>query len=667
MKERFLDKLVEPRVPVTAFAAIVLICFLMWYNILLGGIGILLLGGAIVYEGTANQKRKKDFSNYIENLAAGMDSTVKKNIVTNPLPICIVNKQGFVEWYNRKFGEFFLDDEELVYKNIHTLIPAIKIEEYIKRTPEDTPLQVSVNERVYKIISGNTGEEDDNLIVLYFVDVTAFENLKKMHRDEKSCAVHIWIDNYEEIMLRAPEEKKAILPSQIEVKIRQFAQKNMAPLIKYDDEKYYLILDNKHLDNIIENKFAILDEVREIETGTDLPVSLSIGVGASGKSYLQNHEYSQAAIELALGRGGDQAAVKKINKTDFYGGRLQAVEKRNKGKSRIMSHALQRLIEQSSGVLIMGHKNADMDSFGAAVGIQAIAKKYGKNSGIVMDFVGESLASLYEYVKSSGNFNIINSEHALSFAEKDTLLVVVDTHSPAYTECPDLLKKVEKIVVIDHHRKQENSIENPVLAYMESYASSTCELVAEIIQYTGDKNIMGKVEADALMAGITLDTKHFSSQTGVRTFEAASYLRRLGADSTKIRSFFQVDSALFRVKAKAIMNAELIKLKGSGSIAITVCEGRDDNIGLITAQTADEMLEIKGVRAAVVLGENRESEVMISARSIGDINVQVLMEKMGGGGHLNVAGAQVKMSVREAEAILKQIINNEIAEERSKK
>ncbi len=666
MKERFVDKFVQPRVQTTGVVCIILICAMMYFNTLIGVLGILLLGGAILYEGQANQKKKKAFSDYIENLADEMDMTVKKNIVTNPLPICIVDRDGHLEWYNRKFGEFFAE-EELIYKNIHNLIPAFKMDEILKKNPDDIPLQVNINERIYRVISTNCveDEENDKMFVFYFIDVTTFENLKRINKDEKACAMYIFIDNYDEIMLRASEDKKVELQTQIEKEIRQFAQKNIAPVIKYDDDKYYMILDNKHLENIAENKFVILDEIRKIETDIDLPVSLSIGVGAAGKTYLQNHEYSQAAIELAQGRGGDQAVVKKINKIDYYGGRLQAVEKRNKGKSRIMSHALQRMIEQSSEVLIMGHKNADMDAFGAAVGIQALAKKCNKSSGIVMDFIGESLVGLYNYVKETGKFTIINSERALSIIDKDTLLIVVDTHNPLYTECPELLKKTEKIVVIDHHRKMEMSIENPILAYMESYASSTCELVTEIIEYAG-KDIIGKIEADALLAGITLDTKHFSSQSGVRTFEAASYLRRFGADTSKIRKFFQVDPNLFRVKAKAVVNAELIKLSNGVNIAFTKCEEVNENIGLIAAQTADEMLEIRGVSAAIVFGINEKGEVMISARSIGEINVQILMEKMGGGGHLNTAGAQVKMSMDDAEIMLKNIINEQMGERSQK-
>ncbi|MBR6503917.1 MAG: DHH family phosphoesterase, partial [Firmicutes bacterium] len=363
-------------------------------------------------------------------------------------------------------------------------------------------------------------------------------------------------------------------------------------------------------------------------------------------------------------RGGDQAVVKNSEEVSYFGGRLQTVEKRNKGKSRVMAHALIRLLEEASQVLIMGHRNPDMDAFGAAVGMYTFARRFDKPAHIVMDYVGESLMSLYEYVRDNGQFDIIGPEAALSLADEETLLIIVDTHNPVYAESPALVEKVEKKVVIDHHRKMEMSIENPVLYYMESYASSTCELITEMLQYIGDKKKLGKVEADALLAGITLDTKHFSAQSGVRTFEAASYLRSVGADTAKVRSFFQVDPNLFRVKAKAILDAELLKVEG-GNVAITRCEGVDENIGLITAQTADEMLEVKGVKAAVALGASPGGEIILSARSIGDINVQVLMEKLGGGGHMNTAGAQVKMSMEEAEAKLREIIEEQM-QERSK-
>lgn len=690
MKNRFLDKLIRPRLVLMAVVALAVICCLFYYNIKLALAGLALLILVIIYEVRSGIAKRKKFNEYIENLTSSMSREVTANIVKNPLPICITDRSGTIEWHNKKFEEWFPEVDDLMYKNVHQLIPKFKIEEILNKDPDDTPLMVSVKDRFYRVNMRDVTEEVEalnngvisNLIdtpeqtedeetayryTFYFTDVTNLENLKKIHRDEKSCAMRVYVDNYEDLMSSVSDEKRAAAATQIESKIRQFAQKNQAALIKTDDDKYYLVLDNKHLDNLIENKFTILDEVREIETTADFPVSLSIGVGAAGKDFTQNHDFSQAAIELALGRGGDQAVVKKINNIEFFGGRLQTVEKRNKGKSRIVGHALRRMIEQSQGVLIMGHKNPDMDAFGAAVGLHAFVKKCNRPAAIVLDHVGESLSSLYEYVKYTGECTIMNTELALQNVNKDVLLIVVDTHSPNYTECPDLLKRTEKIVVIDHHRRMAGGIENPTLAYMESYASSACELVTEIIQYVGEKNTLSKVEADALLAGITLDTKFFATQTGVRTFEAATYLRRVGADTSKVRSFFQMDDDLYKVKAKAILGAEFIKISPDVKLAITKCEGASSNIGLVIAQTADEILAIKGVRAAIVFGENNKKEVVISARSIGEINVQIIMEKLGGGGHLNVAGAQVKKTMEETEAMIKELVDNEILKERNKK
>ena len=546
------------------------------------------------------------------------------------------------------------------------MLSSFKLKEVLDKAAAGDPVQFTIHDRVYRVVTGDdTGDENDDMFVFYFLDITEYENLKKTYKDEKTCSVRIFIDNYEELMVRASDETRSVLSTEVDKRIKQFAKKNMAPLVKYDDDKYYVVMDDKHLRNNMEGKFTVLDDVREIATDQDLPVSLSIGVGAGGKDFQQNHDFSQAAIELALGRGGDQAVVKRSDDVSYFGGRLQTVEKRNKGKSRIMAHALVRILEESSNVLIMGHRNPDMDAFGAAVGMFAFAKKFDKPVHIVMDYVGESLMSLYEYVRDNGSFDIVGPEAALAMAKEDTLLIIVDTHNPVYTESPELVEKVSKKVVIDHHRKMEMSIQNPVLYYMESYASSTCELITEMLQYIGDKSVVSKVVADALLSGITLDTKHFTSQSGVRTFEAASFLRGVGADTAKVRSFFQVDPDLFRVKAKAILDADLIKAGGT-CVALSKCEGKSENIGLITAQTADEMLEIKGVKAALAMGSTPQGEIMVSARSIGDINVQVLMEKLGGGGHLNTAGAQLKMSMEEAESRIREVISEEMTERSSK-
>ena len=665
MKESFEEKLKRPGFTVIAVLCVILACILLYYSRPLGVAGLIGLVTGLVFENYSKKRTKEELSDFIENLAGELDATVKKNIVTNPLPICIVDKKGFVEWYNRSFGDL-IQQENLLYREISEVLSSFKLKEVLDKAAAGDPVQFTIHDRVYRVVTGDdTGDENDDMFVFYFLDITEYENLKKTYKDEKTCSVRIFIDNYEELMVRSSDDTRSVLSTEVDKRIKQFAKKNMAPLVKYDDDKYYVVMDDKHLRNNMEGKFTVLDDVREIATDQDLPVSLSIGVGAGGKDFQQNHDFSQAAIELALGRGGDQAVVKRSDDVSYFGGRLQTVEKRNKGKSRIMAHALVRILEESSNVLIMGHRNPDMDAFGAAVGMFAFAKKFDKPVHIVMDYVGESLMSLYEYVRDNGSFDIIGPEAALAMAKEDTLLIIVDTHNPVYTESPELVEKVSKKVVIDHHRKMEMSIQNPVLYYMESYASSTCELITEMLQYIGDKSVVSKVVADALLSGITLDTKHFTSQSGVRTFEAASFLRGVGADTAKVRSFFQVDPDLFRVKAKAILDADLIKAGGT-CVALSKCEGKSENIGLITAQTADEMLEIKGVKAALAMGSTPQGEIMVSARSIGDINVQVLMEKLGGGGHLNTAGAQLKMSMEEAESRIREVISEEMTERSSK-
>ena len=665
MKESFEEKLKRPGFTVIAVLCVILACILLYYSRPLGVAGLIGLVTGLVFENYSKKRTKEELSDFIENLAGELDATVKKNIVTNPLPICIVDKKGFVEWYNRSFGDL-IQQENLLYREISEVLSSFKLKEVLDKAAAGDPVQFTIHDRVYRVVTGDdTGDENDDMFVFYFLDITEYENLKKTYKDEKTCSVRIFIDNYEELMVRSSDDTRSVLSTEVDKRIKQFAKKNMAPLVKYDDDKYYVVMDDKHLRNNMEGKFTVLDDVREIATDQDLPVSLSIGVGAGGKDFQQNHDFSQAAIELALGRGGDQAVVKRSDDVSYFGGRLQTVEKRNKGKSRIMAHALVRILEESSNVLIMGHRNPDMDAFGAAVGMFAFAKKFDKPVHIVMDYVGESLMSLYEYVRDNGSFDIVGPEAALAMAKEDTLLIIVDTHNPVYTESPELVEKVSKKVVIDHHRKMEMSIQNPVLYYMESYASSTCELITEMLQYIGDKSVVSKVVADALLSGITLDTKHFTSQSGVRTFEAASFLRGVGADTAKVRSFFQVDPDLFRVKAKAILDADLIKAGGT-CVALSKCEGKSENIGLITAQTADEMLEIKGVKAALAMGSTPQGEIMVSARSIGDINVQVLMEKLGGGGHLNTAGAQLKMSMEEAESRIREVISEEMTERSSK-
>lgn len=633
-----LRKLIKPDIKTNLVALFLFACIILYHSLPLGILALGIVLYLFYYSKRIEKGKKQLLKEYIENITEEMDETIKYSIINHPLPLCMIDGEGEIFWYNKKFAAI-ADKAEILNTKLSDLV-SIKTTELLSEE-QDRNLQVSMNGKIYKIVASKAYAEDGGNSILYWFDISIYENLKTIYKDEKNCFCHIQVDNFDDLIGSSPAEKKSLVAAQIEKTIRQWAMKLAASITKYDDDKYLVIFENKHYDKLEENKFAILDEVREIETDADFPVSLSIGIGIGGKTPQQQAEYAHAALDLALGRGGDQAVVKKINKIDYFGGRLQAVEKRNKGKSKIMAHAIRQLVDQSARVIIMGHKKPDMDSFGAALGIYRIAKNKNRDAYIVINGFNETLQIIHKKAVESGNYTFVNSATALTLIDKDTLLVVVDTHRPSFTECPELLSKTEKIIVIDHHRKTEDSIENATLSYMESYASSTSELITEILQYIGDKKEIDKFEAEALLAGITVDTKSFSVKTGVRTFEAASWLRRSGADLASIKQFFQNDMEMYKVKSDAIINARMIK----GGVAISKCEGVRENMHIITSQAADELLNIKGIKAAFVVGRSDDNLTAVSARSLGEINVQLIMEQMGGGGHLTMAGGQINMSV----------------------
>ncbi len=645
-----LRKLIKPDIKTNLVALLIFACIILYYSIPLGIIALGIVLYLFYYSKKVETGKKQLLKEYIENITEEMDETIKYSFINHPLPLCMIDGEGEIFWYNKKFNAI-CGKAEILNTKLTDLVN-IKLTDLITEDQEKN-IQISMNGKVYRIAASKTYSEDGGNIILYWFDITTYENLKTIYKDEKNCFGYVHVDNYDDLIDSSPADKKSMVAAQIETAIRQWATKISAALSKYDDDKYLIIFENKHYDKLEENKFAILDEVREIETDADFPVSLSIGIDIGGKTPQQQVEYASAALDLALGRGGDQAVVKKINKIDYFGGKLQAVEKRNKGKSKIMAHALKQLIDQSARVIIMGHKKPDMDSFGAALGIYRIAKNKNKEAYIVINAYNEALQTIYKRASESGNYNFINNSGALSLIDKDTLLVVVDTHRPSFTECPELLSKTERIVVIDHHRKTEENIENATLNYMEAYASSTSELIAEIMQYIGDKKEIDKFEAEALLAGITVDTKSFSVKTGVRTFEAASWLRRSGADLASVKQFFQNDMEMYKIKSEAIINAKIIK----GGVAISKCEGVRANMHLMTSQAADELLNIKGVKAAFVVGRNNENHTAVSARSLGEINVQIIMEKMGGGGHLTMAGGQIDLSVEDTMIEIERLVN----------
>ena len=578
-----------------------------------------------------------------------MDSTSENLLIENtPFPVCVINDKGKVTNANSKIDEVFIYDG-IKNADIYALT-GIKLSVF-QKVREGKCLLLSRNNKVFKIVTQTLGVGDDAPVLICFQDVTSYEALKASYKEERPCIGIVSVDNFDELSSNTEESGTAALLTGIDKAIRQWAAKIEASITRYKDYTYILFLEKSSCDKLVRNKFSILDEIRGMETGIGFPLSLSIGIGVGGKTPAKTDQLAHAALNLALGRGGDQAVIQRVSKIEYFGGKTQAVEKSNKGKSRIIAHTIQQLIEQSSKVMIMGHKNPDMDSFGSSLGIFRFSASLGKEAHIIINKYHVNMAEIYRQAKDIGIYSFINNEKALALSNADTLLVVVDTHRPSITECPELLNIAEKIVVIDHHRKTEEFIENPTLSYMEPYASSTSELVTEMLQFFHERKNFSKFEAEALLAGISVDTNRFAGKTGVRTFEAASWLRKAGADTSAVKRFFQSDEQAFRIKANSIAKAEFLDC----GIALSVCEGAHPDMQVINAQAAEMLLDIKGIKASFVAGVDSEGVTTVSARSFGEVNVQVTMEAFGGGGHLMTAGAQTKLSPEEVMEKLKKI------------
>ena len=588
----------------------------------------------------------------IENIK-NVENTQNILAKNSPFPMCVINEQGKVTVASSKIDEVFIYDE-IKDSDIFALT-GIKYKDYEAAADGEKSLTISRNDKIFRI-SVNEIESAYGYMAIYFHDTTNLESLKELYNAEKVCIALVNVDNFDELLKNTEEENEMALSSVIDKTLRQWGARLNASVVKYREDMYFFVMSNAACEKIIENKFAILDAIRAIETEGEFPVTISIGIGAGGKTIQQTDQYAKDALDLALGRGGDQAVIKNISNIQYYGGKTQAIERGNKGKSRVIGHALKLLIDQAEKVVIMGHINPDMDAFGSALGITRLIRNTNKETYIVINNVTESLSEIYRQAKETELYTFINSEKAQNIVDKETLLIVLDTHRPSYTDCPALINMTDKIVVIDHHRKDEESVENPTLSYMESYASSTAELVTEILQYSDEKKSITRFEAEALLAGITVDTNNFAVKTGVRTFEAASWLRRAGADTTAVKKFLRTDLESFMLRSKCVSDAEIIN---DGQIALSVMEGDSPDCQILCAQAADQLLSVKGIVASFVTGVNSFGKTVVSARSLGDINVQIIMEKMGGGGHLTTAGAQVDKSPHEVLAEIKEILIEE--------
>lgn len=618
----------------------------------------------LVYTFWTNGRKKDEFFKHIQELTFDVDSAAKSTLINSPFPLIILETNGNIIWKNNKFVKEFINININTY--LEEIIKEIR-QEIINNSTKTIEKQLKIQDKTYKVIGEylknkeNKKGEKIYTTTLYFIDNTHETEISKKYTDSKTCVGIIMIDNYEELSQRISEQELPQIIAAVEKQIYEWTGKIEGLAIKKDRDAFVFIFEKRYLEQIEKEKFNILDTIKSISTSEKMNITLSIAVSEEGETNIDKYKSALSAIDIALGRGGDQAVLKKEGNYVFYGGRSQEVEKRTRVKARMIAHALEELIIEAKNVMIMGHVNGDIDSMGASLGMYRLAKTLGKEAYIVSQTSDITLAGFIENLKSNPEYQsaIIDKNEAMAKVSADTLLIVVDTHKKNYVEVPELLNETEKIVIIDHHRKSTDAIENVSLLFHEVYASSAAELVIEILQYAKEEIKLTDMEVEGLYGGIMVDTKDFTFKTGVRTFEAAAYLRKLGVDIIKVKKIFQLDLENYNIIADIVKKTELI----NGTIGIAVYEEKNKNAGLICAKTADELLTISDITASFVIG-NDGNKTCISGRSVGDINVQVILEKLGGGGHITVAGAQLeKLSLQEAKELLIKNINEYLENE----
>ncbi len=592
------------------------------------------------------------------------------------LPHALLDDAGKIIWTNIAF-ERLTHQEKGYRKSISTLFPTIT-KDILPGQGKDDEIECQVEyengnfvAKLKKISLKEMAENSDiieakgyegYLIAIYLFDETALQIALKEVDDQSLAVALIYLDNYEEALESVEEVRRSLLIALIDRKVNKYIAALDGICKKLEKDKYLVIMRKEAATHLQESRFDILEDVKTVNIGNEMAVTISIGMGLNGLSYAQNYEFARNAIDIALGRGGDQAVVKIPENVIYYGGKSQQMEKSTRVKARVKAHALREIISVKDEVYVMGHRMGDVDSFGASVGIYRIAEVLDKKAHIVLNDVTSSMQPMVEMFRDNDDYAedmIINSQLALETVGNNAVLVVVDVNKPSITECPELLKRCKSIVVLDHHRQGTEIIENATLSYIEAYASSACEMVSEILQYISDDLRLRSEEADCMYSGIMIDTNNFMTKTGVRTFEAAAFLRRNGADVTRVRKLFRDDAAEYKAKADAVSQAEIYRR----FYAISVCTGEDvASPTVVGAQAANELLNIKGIRASFIL-TRYNGIIYISARSIDEVNVQVIMERMGGGGHLNIAGAQLENgTIEEGIESIKRTLDAMIAE-----
>lgn len=621
---KILETLVS-RTKIYLIIIFLLLVFISFQNTYLITPSICVFALIVIYSYYANNKRKSEISETMQELTLTVDTAAKTSLINSPFPLVIMEMTGNVIWRSSKFtSEFANIDINTYIKELSSDIKA----EIEKKPNQDIIKHIEIGQKNYKIVGRYVKSKKNKkgyMGILYFIDETENIKLQQEYKDSKSCVSIIMVDNYEETMQRIETEEKPQVIAKIDQHVYEWADKTNGVLIKIEKDRYICFFEQRYLEEVKEDKFSILDKIKEIDTKENLQFTLSIAVSNQGATDKEKYKSAKDSMDIVLGRGGDQAVIRENDIYKFFGGRAQEVEKRTKVKARVVAQALENLIKESKKVMIVGHRNPDMDCVGSALGIYRLSKTLGKNTYVVIDKNAPGLSTFKKSIEKDEEYEdvIINKEVALENVDKDTLLVVVDTHKLNYVEAPELIDKVQEIVIIDHHRRSADYIENATLTFQEVYASSAAELVTELLQYVEEKIELKTIEVETLYAGIMMDTKNFTFKTGVRTFEAAAFLRKCGVDIIRVKKWFQSDLKSYNKISKIVNNAEIREQ----SIAISVCEEQERDINILCAKAADELLTISDITASFVLGQY-EDKVFISGRSIGDINVQIILEKL---------------------------------------
>ncbi len=601
---------------------------------------------------------------------AGRYGLMQKTLLEDfDVPYVLLDADGRITWQNQRFMDFFGTDKEY-HKSITTIFFGIT-KELLTKAPDEHQINLAYEDGFFRVVIkrayllnedveevAENPTEPEYYYAIYFYDDTQLQESLQEIEDQKLVCALVYVDNYDEAMASIEEVKRSLLTALIERRINKYFTNIDGIVKKVDKDKYFILFKRKYLSVLEEDRFSLIEDVKNVKIGNEMSVTLSIGVGNSNGTNAQLYEYTSAAIDLALGRGGDQVVVKSTDKISYFGGKTQQVDKSTRVKARIKAQALREIFEIKDQILVMGHPIGDVDCFGASIGIFQAATALGKRVHIVIDEVNTSLRPIKELYSEANGFPanmFVSGEEAKELVDRNTVVVVVDTNRPSYTECPELLNMVKTIVVFDHHRQGTDTIDNAVLSYIEPHASSTCEMISEVLQYFSENIKLTALEADTLYAGILVDTNNFMMKTGVRTFEAAAYLKRSGADVNRVRKMMRNDFQAYKAKAEAVRNAEVYK----DFYAIAAFEGDTvESPTIAAAQVSNELLDVVGIKASFVL-TSYQGKIYVSARSIDEVNVQVIMERLGGGGHLNAAGTQLSDTTME-EAI--EILKNTLGE-----